>query len=241
MSRPLPSDLAPDIETRALAAWREHDVARSIHAADRDAIRATEAARALVLERLANAPASARTSRSTSGDPARDLYNACARLGRLLFEAGASPTLATTTIDGATQALTGLDLPHEPGLVASARASIAEGYVAAALDAERARARRAWEYPACAARIDGATAAIVAGAPEDDDEALGDWAARVASGASKDGIREVVVSGPPRARAELAEALALLGIEVRDPSAARRDNEKKTPWLRLPWRRKPRG
>src|SRR5258708_298452 len=79
----------------ALVAWRELDTARALHAPDRESIRTTEAARALVLELFA-----AHTPRD-----ARDLYNACARLGRLLGDGGASPSLAVSTIDGATRAL----------------------------------------------------------------------------------------------------------------------------------------
>src|SRR5688572_23669221 len=92
---------------RALASWREHDVTRSIHPVDRDAIRATAAARALVLELFAH------PDRVHQTQPPRDLFNACAALGRLLADAGASPSLATSTIDGAVRALSDLGVGYD--------------------------------------------------------------------------------------------------------------------------------
>src|SRR4051812_35545779 len=97
---------------RILAAWRENDITRAIHPADRDAIRATDAARALVIELFDR--------------PARDLYNACALFGRLLADAGASPSLAASTIDGAALALRHAGASFDETRVAPARASVAE-------------------------------------------------------------------------------------------------------------------
>lgn len=236
---------------RALAAWREHDVARSLHAVDRDAIAATESARTLVLELLARGGGAKARPRlpvaaADGGAPPRDLFNACAQLGRLLAAAGASPTLAVTTIDGAVAALASAGAEVDPSLVPAARASCAEGYVAAIADAERIAARRAWEWPACAVRLDGERAAIACGFPEGDAEALADWAARVALGASKAGVKAVVLSGPGAVRAELEGALALVGVRVvrvegsergREGEGAAAATEAKKPWLRLPWRR----
>jgi hypothetical protein len=225
---------------RALAAWREHDIARAIHPADRAAIASTESARTLVLELLA-APGDVRPK------PPRDLFNACAALGRLLADAGASPTLAALTMDGAAAAICNAD----PARLSSARAALVEAYVAARADADRKLARRAWEYPACAARLDKETAAVVAGFPmsggdggdggaggaggisgDNDAEELSEWAARVALAASKDGIKTVVLSGPDAARRELAAALDLVGIEARADLLPRKE-----PWLKLPWRK----
>src|SRR5687768_11028558 len=108
---------------RTLAAWREHDVMRAIHPTDREAIRATEAARALVVELFDR--------------PARDLYNACALMGRLLADAGASPSLAVSTIDGLARALGDTKTAYDETRIAPARASVAEGYVSALRDVER--------------------------------------------------------------------------------------------------------
>ena len=187
---------------RALAAWREHDAAHALHSHDRDAIRATDAPRALVLEHLAR-PA-----------PARDLYNACARLGRLLADVGASPSLAVATLDGAARALADVGKACDPARLPPARASMAEGYFASVLEAERVAARRAWDYPACSVRVAKDVIAIVAGYPADDGEALADWAARVAVGVSRDGYRSAVLAGSEGAKAELTQALSMVGVSL---------------------------
>jgi hypothetical protein len=189
-------------EERALAAWREHDAKHALHGADRDAIGSTDAPRALVLELLARA------------GPGRDLYNACARLGRLLADAGASPSLAVATIDGAAHALSSLAIACDVERLAPARASVAEGYFAVIVEGERAAARRVWDYPACAVRITKETVAIVAGYPADDGEGLADWSARVALAISREGYKHAVLAGSDAARTELGQALSLVGVEL---------------------------
>jgi hypothetical protein len=186
----------------AIAVWREHDAAHALHGHDRDVVRASDAPRALVLEHLARP------------GPVRDLYNACAWLGRLLADAGASPSLAVGTIDGAASALSELGIAYDPARLPPARASIAEGYFAAVLESERKAARRAWEYPACAVKVAKDVVAIVAGYPADDGEALADWAARVALAVSREGYRSAVLAGEPAAKAELGNALSLLGVAL---------------------------
>jgi hypothetical protein len=198
--------MSEGVAERALDAWREHDEAHALHNPDRDAIRAADPARALVLELLARP------------GPARDLYNACARLGRLLAEAGASPSLAVATLDGAVRALAELGVTTDEARISPARASVAEGYFAVTIEGERAAARRAWEYPACAVRIAKDTVAIVAGYPADDGEALADWSARVALSVSREGYKRAIVEGADATRAELAQALSLVGIELAKPS-----------------------
>jgi hypothetical protein len=199
------SPLTTDQAARALAAWREHDAAHAIHGTDREAIGTTDAARALVLELLVRPGAG------------RDLYNACARLGRLLAEAGASPSLAVATVDGAARALSELGIASGPERLSPARASVAEGYFAVTVEGERTAARSAWEYPSCAVRVSKDTVAIAAGYPADDGEALADWSARVALSVSRDAYKRALVSGPPAAAAELAQALSLVGIELAEP------------------------
>jgi hypothetical protein len=200
---------------RILAAWREHDVARAIHPTDREAIRATEAARALVVELFDR--------------PARDLYNACALLGRLLADAGASPSLAVSTIDGLARAFADTKTTYDDARVSPARASVAEGYVSAVRDGERDSANRAWSYPACVVTLDDETAAVAAGYPDDGD-GLAEWAGKVASKLSKAGTRTAVLAGNDAAKKELADALELVGIAVVDRLPQRS-------WLRLPWKR----
>jgi hypothetical protein len=189
-------------EARALASWREHDEEHALHGADRDAIRAGDAPRALVLELLARP------------GPGRDLYNACARLGRLLADAGASPSLAVATIDGAARALSDLGIACDAERLSPARASVAEGYFAVIVEDERAAARHAWDYPACAVRVTKDTVAIVAGYPADDGEALADWSARVALGVSREGYKHAVLAGSDAAKAELGQALSMVGVEL---------------------------
>jgi hypothetical protein len=202
-------------DSSILAAWREHDVTRAIHPADRDAIRATEAARALVVELFDR--------------PARDLYNACALLGRLLADAGASPSLAVSTIDGLARALSDTKTAYDDARIGPARASVAEGYVSAVREGERESANRTWTYPACVVQLDDETTAVAAGYPDDGD-GLQEWAARVASKLSKNGARTVIVAGNDAAKRELGEALKLVGITVADRLPQRS-------WLRLPWKR----
>lgn len=200
---------------RILAAWREHDVTRAIHPADREAIGATEAARALVVELFDR--------------PARDLYNACALLGRLLADAGASPSLAVSTIDGLARALEDTKTAFDATRIMSARASVAEGYVSAVRDAERDTANRTWTYPSCVVALDDETAAVAAGYPDDGD-GLTEWAGRIASKLSKAGTRTAVVAGNDAAKRELDAALKLVGITVSERLPQRS-------WLRLPWKR----
>lgn len=191
-----------DDEERALAAWREHDAKYALHDADRDAIASSDAPRALVLELLARPR------------PGRDLYNACLRLGRLLADAGASPSLVVATIDGAAHALAAVAIGCDLECLAPARASVAEGYFAVIIEGERATARRAWDYPACAVRVTKETVAIVAGYPADDGEGLADWSARVALAVSREGYKQAVLAGSEAARTELAQALSLVGVEL---------------------------
>jgi hypothetical protein len=195
------NDFQPADAERALAAWREHDALHALHNHDRAAIRATDAPRALVLELLAR-----------PGAPSRDLYNACARLGRLLADAGASPSLAVATLEGAARALSELGLACDAARLSPARASVAEGYFAVIIEGERGAARRTWEYPACAVRVGKDTVAIAAGYPADDGEALADWSARVALAVSRDGYKHAILSGNDGAKAELTQALSMVGV-----------------------------
>ncbi len=211
----------------AVAVWAEHDFARALHAVDRDVIRATEAARWSVVEHFAPAA------------PARDLFNACARLGGLMAEAGASPSLAAGTIDSAVRALTDAAAPFEPSRIAAARASLFEGYVARVRDVERASGLAAWEWPACAVPLGEGIVAIACGHPTDDRDALAGWAARIAGKLVKAKIRRVVLSGSDVAKAEIASAIELVGIQVVTelPREIASPSSDAKSWLRLPWRK----
>jgi hypothetical protein len=212
MSSATPDEHAPI--TKMLARWGDDDRARALHAADRDAVRATEPVRSLVLELL-------------FAGLDRDLFNACARLGMLMAEAGASPSLAAGSIDAAKRALDAVRAPYDAERIDTARAAFFEGFAAAVRSAERASALVAWDYPACAVPLADGRVAIACGFPSDDREALAGWAARVTSVLLQEGVRGVVLAGSSRATTELADALQLAGITV---------GEKRSRF-RLPWQR----
>jgi hypothetical protein len=188
----------PKNPTVIVAAWCERDHARALLPADHEIIDSTHATRALVVERLLG-----------PGD-GRDLYNACAVLGRLIAERGGSPTLATATIDGAHEAMGGGDVAW----LIPARAALAEGFASARQEATRRDAAAAWDFPRCAADLGDGAFAIVAGYPDDDGEALAAWASRVAQAVALAGARRAVVSGSDAARAALGDALQVVGVTV---------------------------
>lgn len=217
---------------RALGDWTQADLARGLYPADLEVVRATEAARSLVLDLF------------VATAPERDLFSACARLGGLMAEGGASPSLAAGVIDGAVVALGEAGAPFEPDRVASARASLLEGYVAVVRDRERATALASWEYPACVVPIDDGVLGIACGFPPDDAEALAEWAARVTGRLVKAKVRCVRLSGNAPAIAQMESAAALVGITVLPSKAAADRADTTAPpavtgrtWLRLPWRR----
>jgi hypothetical protein len=220
-------DAAEGESTACLAAWTEEDRARALHPADHAAINATSAARALVVELFHPAA------------PARDLYSSCARLGRLMAERGASPSLASGTIDSAARALTSSGIRAEASRINAARASLLEGYVAVVREGEQAKACSAWDYPNCVVRIDDDAVAIACGLPTVDAEALGAWAGRLAGQLVKAKVRRAVLSGHDSARAEVASALELVGIAISRPSPTETAvlPPGKASWLRLPWRK----
>ena len=186
----------------AVAVWCQRDHARALLPVDHEIIDSTGAARALVVECLRRAA------------PDRDLFHACAVLGRLIAVRGGSPTLASSTMDGAGEAL---DVDATPWLV-PARAALAEGFSSARAEMARLDAAAAWDYPRCVVRIDDDRIAIVAGYPDEDGEALAAWASRVAHGVALAGVRRAIVTGGDAARAAVADALALVGVKLH-PSA----------------------
>jgi hypothetical protein len=218
--------------SRALAGWVEADITRALHPIDRDVVRSTEAARSLVLDLF------------DPSAPARDLFNACARLGGLMAEAGASPSLAAGVIDTAVQALIDASVPYDRDRLGPARASVLEGFVAVVRDREHATALASWEYPRCVVPIDDGLVAIACGYPTEDAEALAAWAARVAGKLVKAKVRTVRVSGNAPAIAEIESAVTLVGITVSPKHGDEAKGGQATTasssgrsWLRLPWRR----
>lgn len=172
---------------------------------DRAVIEATRAARTLVVDRL---------RAEGGGGDSGNLFNACAVLGRLFADLGASPTLAANTIDGARSVLPGLD----ERTARAARAALMEGFVAVRAESARAAAAAQWDFPACAVPLEDSAVAIAAGFPGDDEDAVAAWAARVAGAAARTGYRRAVVAGNERACAALVDALELAGVKVRTTS-----------------------
>gem|GEM_PF-946434 len=199
-----------------VTAWSAHDRVRALLPIDHDIIDATSGIRGLIVEGLLGA-----TEGATDVEPAsvdKDLFHACLVFGRLIAEAGGSPTLAACTIDGARAALAEKDAPWP-----SARAAVAEGFAAAQADQAKRDASSAWEYPRCAAAVDESTAAIVAGFPEEDGAAITAWADRVASGVLRSGARRAIVSGRDAPRAAVIASLTSAGIDVVEPAARAAD------------------
>jgi hypothetical protein len=182
-----------------VAAWCARDLERAFLPADRAAIEATGEPRALVVEQVRERASHA------------DLFHACAVLGRIMVGCSASPSLASTTIDSAREVLP--ELGDETAR--AARGALMEGFVAARAEAAFATAAARWEYPGCAVPLENAGVAIAAGYPEEDEDALAAWAARVASEVARAGYRRALLAGGEMARALLFDALELAGVKVR--------------------------
>jgi hypothetical protein len=189
--------MSPDDEL--VEAWCERDRGLAFLPGDQAVIEATREPRSLVVEQW-----SERANHV-------DLFHACAILGRLIAELGGSPTLAASTIDAAR----GLLPPLDEGAVRAARSALVEGFVAARAEIARADAAARWEYPGCVVPMQDASVAIAAGYPEDDEDSLAAWAARVASAVARAGYRRAVLAGGERGRALLQDALELAGVKVR--------------------------
>ncbi len=190
--------MTPSEREATLAAWARLDLARAVLGADRAVIDATSGLRSLVLELV------------LAGGPADELYDACAVLGRLLAQRGASPTLASATIDNAARTMNSPDAAWVP----PARAALSEGFASALTEEAQRAAMQAWEFPRCVVPLGAGAMAVAAGHPSDDDEVIAAWSARIAKEAALRGVRRAVVSGGDRACAALVDALTLVGIEV---------------------------
>jgi hypothetical protein len=182
-----------------LRAWAAIDAAHAIDASDRAVLDSTEPVRSLVVE-LFDTP------------DARDLYTACARLGALLAEGRASPSVAASTMDAAVLALGRGGRSVREDRIAPARASLFEGYVGGVRDAMRHESRATWEPPRCIVELGEGRAAVACGYPDDDPERRAAWAGRVAKALVRTKTREVLLAG--ESRSEVASALELVGIRV---------------------------
>jgi hypothetical protein len=185
--------------------WCERDRRSALLPADDSIIDDSRSLRTLILE-LAH-----------GGDGERELYSACAMLGRVIGVQGGSPTLASLTIDHAREVLA----QANPRWVPHARAALAEGFVTALRERVEGELLGSWEYPRCAVPLPDHALAIAANHPSDDAEELSGWAARAAKAAALAGIRKVVVAGREPARTAVIDALRVVGVAVEVvPSAA---------------------
>ena len=194
-----------------LEAWTERLARAAISDVDRRAVVASESARAMVLERLEE-------HRGESAERAyqdRDALHGWALLGRVLADAGASPTLAAQVVDTLAQ-VEGQNAFD--GWAASSRAALVEAFVASQRELADKRAFASWRFPKCVVRLDETTAAVAAGLPDDDPDELARWADEVAAALAKMGVRRVFSDGSARARAALDGALSAVGVEHRGRS-----------------------
>ncbi len=176
--------------------WTKRFARAAISEIDRRAVAASESARAMVLERL-DAPDD------------HDALHAWAVLGRVLADSSASPSLVAQVVDALAEVKQG---PRD--WAAPARAALVEAFVAAQREIEEQRVADAWRFPRCVVRLDESTAAVAACFPDDDPDALAGWADEVAAGLAKMGIRRVHTDGTAKARAALADALSIAGIDA---------------------------
>jgi hypothetical protein len=199
-----------------LDAWTERLGRAAISEADRRAVTASETARALVLERID----AHRGETVESAFEDRDALHGWTVLGRVLADAGASPSLVAQVVDALLDAAE--PSAKDPGgasgriraWAAASRSVLVEAFVAAQRDLAEARAAEAWRFPKCVVRLDETTAAVAASFPDDDPDALARWADEIAAGLAKMGIRRVHAEGTARARAALDSSLSVAGIDV---------------------------
>jgi hypothetical protein len=181
-----------------LAAWARTDKERAVSHADRELGDGLAAARECIIDNLAGVD--------------RDRYSACALLGRLIAARGGSASFASSEIDALASALPSAD----PTFLRAARASLMEGFAAEILERAQAEEKAAWEPPWCVVLLPDDRAAVAAGFPSDDGEALASWADRVSASLVRARVKKVAVSGRGPAKAALREALGLVGLLVEE-------------------------
>jgi hypothetical protein len=189
------TSISPDA---ALIAWIDGDKRTTFSVRDHEVVEGTRSIRTLIVDLALR-------------DPADDeLYDACASLGRAIAHQKGSPTLASGTIDHASEALDAVRAEW----LAGARAAVCEGFSTTLVEMARTQGLKAWEFPHCTVPLGSDAIAIAAGHPADEREVLDAWAARAAKSAALLGVRRAVVSGPRAPRLSMTEALTVAGIEV---------------------------
>lgn len=200
-------------------AWCREDRRRALSPSDRELVEGTRALRSLVVEGLLG----------IVGE--RDRLNACWRLGHWLAERDGSPTLVSATMRGVEATCP----PATDGAAidwATMTAAAYEGFSAARAERARTDARRAWDPPHCVVRLDDETIAVACGIPEDDGDALGAWADRVAHAAARAGVRRAYATGRDEAVRALREAFQIAGIVPAADAPARTGLTSLLPWKR---------
>ena len=187
-----------------VAAWCTLDESEALGDGDLQAIAASRTLRELVIDRV------------EARDLHRDLGHACLALGRLFGSFAASPSLASGTLDHLRQTL---DADADASWMAPARGALAEGFLAARLERVRDAALAAWDFPACAVRLDARTVAVACGRDDEGDSLLA-WADRTASALARAGYRAAYLAGRETAVETLRRALGLAGVEVQAPAGA---------------------
>jgi hypothetical protein len=187
-------------EAAALAdAWEKNDESMAAVALDRAAAAEARGRRELVCDLL------------LTEAPERELLTALHAYGRLLAERGASPSVLSVTIEGARAAV---GEKYAVALGPSARAAVTEGYFAAAREAFGEDALRAWDPPACIARIGEDAFAIAAHLPTREPDDVDAWATRIARWLVSKKAARVIVDGDAHLVREVCDAVRLAGIEV---------------------------
>jgi hypothetical protein len=198
----------PRASNRAAAladAWERNDESMAAVALDRTAAAEARGRRELVCDLL------------LTEAPTRELLTALHAYGRLLAERGASPSVLSVTIDGARAAV---GEKYATALGPSARAAVTEGYFAATREALGADALRAWDPPACIARIGEGVFAVAARLPSAEPDEVDAWATRVARWLVAQKATTAIVDGDARLVREVSDAVKLAGIEVEAPADA---------------------
>ncbi len=150
-----------------------------------------------------------------------DAQNLASALGRVLAQAGATPSLAATILDPIVRG-------REGGVL---RAALLEAFAGAREEQRATDEALRWELPGCAVSLGNGRFAVCANPPHSDDAALA-WADRTAAGLVKRRASEVVISGEGRARKCLEEALELVGIPFMAEATATATASSR---FRFPW------
>ena len=119
----------------------------------------------------------------------QDAQNLASALGRVLAQAGATPTLAATILDPIVHG-------REGGVL---RAALLEAFAGAREELRATEEALRWEFPGCAVSLGNGRFAVCANPPHSEDAALA-WADRTAAGLVKRRTNEVLISGEGRAR-----------------------------------------